>query len=173
MVINYYENVVKDIEEAKKFYPFIHVTCLPTTIPREITLKVIVASAELIKITAGCETDFLGPYTKEVFVRIPYNYKYEGCIIEGAPWINTEKICPEDRHFYKGEYFGFRFCLGVPESFAKLENVLLENLKTVDNMMVAYERLLRGADCSLSLKAYSHGKGGIAEYRSDRKRYKG
>jgi len=54
-----------------------------------------------------------------------------------------------------------------------MENVILENIRTAEKMLMAYELYQTGETKSLELNAYSHGTKGINEYAKDKKRYKG
>ena len=67
--------------------------------------------------------------------------------------------------------FGYKMCVGTPEAFSSMKNVLLEAVKTADNMLVAYERVQSGTSDRVILNAYSHGDIGRKEYQNDRKRY--
>ena len=78
-----------------------------------------------------------------------------------------------DQHFYDINSHGkYQFCVGVPESFIYMKNVILENVRTADKMLVAYELFQTGQTNKLELLAYSHGDKGQKEYKNERKKYK-
>ena len=78
-----------------------------------------------------------------------------------------------DRHFYEKGKNGMReFCVGVNESFQTLNNVILENVKTAENMLIAYEQVQKGITLRARLIGYAHGNKGEKEYERDRKKYK-
>ena len=103
---------------------------------------------------------------------MPYDYTRNGCNIYGASWIDLEKIPPKDHHFNGKENGKYLFCVGVPQSFIHLKNVLLENVRTAENMMIAYESYQREITKKVNLIAYSHGEKGENEYNRNRKQYR-
>ena len=131
----------------------------------------------LIDMVNGVESDFLGDYSKELHLHVPVDYRNIGCIVYGAGWINIDKLAYEDIHFYYKEgrlirtRYGLQICVGTPESFPLMENVILENVKTAENMMIAYERVMIGASEKPEMIAYSHGETGRYQFRQNRKRY--
>ena len=170
----YVKEVFKDIQEAKETYPFIKATLLPTVNPMPIQLKVIAVNISLLERThAKCE-DFVGAYSRELEIVVPFDYKQTGCEVYGGKWIDTKVLKEEYRHFYKKRKDGcYLFCVGVPESFPQMENVILENIRTAEKMLIAYELYQIGENRKFELNAYSHGRKGINEYIKDKKRYKG
>ena len=58
------------------------------------------------------------------------------------------------------------------ESFIYMQNVIIENVRTAENMLIAYEQFQKGFAEIVKLKAYSHGEKGKDEYRRDRKRFR-
>ena len=52
-----------------------------------------------------------------------------------------------------------------------MDNVLLENVRTADMMLIAYKDVMTGKSDKLNLKAYAHGTAGEKEYQHDGKRY--
>lgn len=114
-----------------------------------------------------------------MYIVVPLDYKSNGCQVYGGKWIDTKSLDEKDNHFFHGKDsrllltdHGLKFCVGTPESFHEMKNVILEAVKTADNMLVAYRKLQTGESSSLELKAYSHGDKGREEYMHDRKRYK-
>ena len=169
---NYYREVFEDIDEVKKQYPFTNVVLLPTVNPKEIELHVVAVNVEIINTTKAEVNDFLGEYSKEIRVVVPFDYKRSGCKVYGGQWIDLSKLRKKDLHFHdvneKGELL---FCVGTPASFLLMDNVILENIRTAEKMLVAYERYMCSRTAKLELIAYSHGKEGIEEYEKDKKRY--
>ena len=82
---------------------------------------------------------------------------------------DTEKKPHEQYEDIKRKYL---FCVGVPQSFIYLKNVILENVRTAESMMIAYESYQRGITNKVDLIAYSHGEEGKNEYSRNRKRYR-
>ena len=169
----YYNNVLTDFREIKKQYPFSYLTILPSIRPRLATIRVVAANKNLIEAISGVEMDFLGKHSKELFIIVPVNYRNIGCEVYGGKWIKTGRLKKEDIHFYhdRKNKYGFQLCVGTPESFPLLENVVLENIKTAENMLIAYERVMTGSSDVLELIAYSHGDKGREEFRRNRARY--
>ena len=65
----------------------------------------------------------------------------------------------------------YSLCVGLPESFPLMKNVILENVKTAENMLIAYERVMTGVSNTLELIAYSHGEHGSKEFQHNKLRY--
>lgn len=173
-VIEYYHLVKKDFQGLKLQYPFSTMFIPPTVYPCEATLKVIAAHRDLIDGIGAVEADFIGDFSKELYIVIPFDYKIKGCKVYGGKWLDKKRFRDRDIHFYPDRFlkdYGYEFCVGVPESFVKMENVLLENVRTADMMLIAYKDYMSGKTNKLNLKAYSHGEAGEKEYKTDRKRY--
>lgn len=168
----YYNKAQEDIMELKQEYPFTKKLIIPSVIPEPIILSVVAANTRLIRECNAKEIDFKGEFSKELKVIIPYDYMRNGCKIYGASWIDLEKIPKKDHHFNGKEKDKYLFCVGVPQSFIHLKNVLLENVRTAENMMVAYESYQRGITKKVELIAYSHGDEGKNEYDRNRKQYR-
>lgn len=169
----FHKSVRRDYEEMRDEYPFSHLS-LPPSVPPCARIQVIAASASLIGEVRGVREDFLGAYSKKLVVKVPIDYRSIGCEVYGASWVRLTDLAREDRHFHDSCQLtkdGFRLCVGVPESFPLMDNVLLECVKTADNMLVAYERVMRGETSKLELIAYSHGLAGIREFRKDSSGY--
>ena len=161
----------------KIVYPFSYLTILPTVTPSLATIRVIAVTASLISETYSIESDYLGEYTKELHVDVPVNYREVGCTVYAGKWIDLNKCRYEDIHIQqsKGHYirnhYGYSLCVGTPESFSFMGNVILENVRTADNMLVAYERIMRGEADRLELNAYAHGDVGRMQFNNNRKKY--
>lgn len=169
----YYRNVQHDILELKQEYPFTKMVIIPLVNPGAVELNVIAVNKTLISEFNAQENDLKGEYSKEIKVVIPYDYKDNGCKIYGASWIELEKI-PQKNHHFNGEdkeNGNYLFCVGVPQSFRNLKNVILENVRTAERMMIAYENFQRGITTKVELIEYSHGEEGKNEYNRNRKRY--
>lgn len=168
----YLEDVKKDFEQLKKKYPFSEISIMSTVEIMPIVINCIAANWSLIDTMLANREDFLGDYSRQLRIIVPFNYKENGCYVFGGKWIDKNLIRSEDRHFYeKTDDGSYLFCVGVPESFSQMQNVILENVRTAENMLIAYEQLQKGLTENINLKAYSHGEKGKDEYRRDRKRY--
>lgn len=169
----YVEDVFADIRQARETYPFIEAILLPTVDPAPIQLKVVAVNKSLFERTnAKCE-DFVGLYSRVLEIIVPFDYKKAGCKVYGGKWIETKLIKEEYQHFNGKRKDGcYLFCVGVPESFPQMKNVILENIRTAEKMLIAYELYQTGETRSLELNSYSHGTKGINEYTKDKKKYK-
>ena len=170
----YYASVYRDYWELKDQYPFAYLSIPPTINPSMASVKVIAANNELIKSVYGTEEDFLGEYTKELLVRIPLDYKKSGCRVYGAKWIDKNKLRKQDWHFNDDarlKSYGYELCVGTPESFALMPNVILENVRTAERMLIAYEQVMTGATDKLNLIAYAHGEVGRQQFRKSLTKY--
>lgn len=173
----YYKNVLSDFREMKEQYPFCYLTILPTITPSEAEIRVVAANKGLIDSVGGVEEDYLGDYSKELFLHVPVDYKDNGCDVYGAGWVKTEKFANGDVHFFHKdgklirERQGFQICVGTPESFPLMTNVILENVRTAENMLIAYERVMIGESEKLEMIAYAHGDKGREQFKRNRKRY--
>ena len=161
----------------KEQYPFCYLTIPPTFEPSQAEIRVVAVNIGLIEAVSGVESDFLGDYSKELHLIVPIDYKQRGCIVYGAEWVQIEKLPNEDVHFFhdNGKLIrtkhGLQICVGTPESFPLMKNVILENVRTADNMLVAYERVMTGASEKLEMIAYAHGDKGRSQFQKNRNRY--
>ena len=173
----YYNDVKLDFNEMSEQYPFCYLTIPPTIKPSEAVIRVIAVNKGLISMVDGVETDFIGTFSKELYIHVPLNYKNKGCIVYGGNWIKTEKLVDKDIHFFKNNgklirtQYGFQLCVGTPESFMLMDNVILENVKTAENMLIAYERVMAGKTDTLEMIAYEHGERGRKQFLQNRKKY--
>ena len=173
MVRQYYANAFDDIQKARRVYPFITSYLPPTVAPTPIRLKAIAVNKELIEMTHASVGDFIEPFSRELSILIPFDYKKIGCEVYGGKWIEDEKIATKYLHFNgKREDGSHLLCVGVPDSFIYMENVILENIRTAEKMLIAYELYLTGRTKTLELNAYSHGNRGKNEFEKDTKKYK-
>ncbi len=162
----YYKAVFKDYKELKAEYPFSYLCIPPTSAPSLAQMIVIAVNISTIARTGGRIDDFTGLYSRKLRVEIPIDYRQVGCKIYGGKWIEKNVIKKEYWHFNgtDDKYGNHNFCVGVPKSFCGMDNVLLENIRTADNMLTAYRRYITGKSDTLELIAYSHGKRGEIEY---------
>jgi len=168
----YYQKAQEDIRDLKKEYPFTKKVIIPFVNPEPIILSVVVVNIRLIRECNAKEIDFKGNYSKELEVVMPFDYIISGCQIYGASWIDPKKIPQKDYHFNGMKKEKYIFCVGVPQSFVHFKNVLLENIRTAESMMIAYESYQRGITKKVELIAYSHGEVGKNEYNRNRKQYR-
>jgi len=167
---DYYEAVYKDFFQMREKYPFSKILTPPTSERKEIQLDVVAVSEEMINDTCGKVDDFTGLYSKRIRIEVPFNYREVGCRVFGGEWINKNQIPEKDWHFNGIDAFGnLLLCVGVPASFKEMNNVILECVKTVDNMLDAYKLYQQGKTARVELNAYSHGKRGEKEYEKEQK----
>lgn len=176
LIKQYYENVLSDFSEVKEEYPFCYLIIPPTVEPTRARIYVVAANRQLISDCYAVKGDFTGNYSKELWISIPADYKEKGCKVYGGAWIDVNRIPDEHRHFYPAgsEYkrYGYEFCVGVPDSFKTLKNVILENIRTAEHLLIAYENFLCGGTNTIVIEGYAHGYKGIREYGKNKKRYK-
>jgi hypothetical protein len=169
----YLEDVKKDFEQLKEEYPFSIISIAPTVEITPVVINIIAANRSLIDTMLASPEDFQGDYSRQLRIIVPFDYKEQGCHVFGGKWIDKNLVNSKDMHFHEKMDNGlYRFCVGIPESFPRLQNVILENIRTAENMLIAYEQLQKGLTKTIKLKAYSHGEKGKDEYRRDRKRYR-
>ena len=173
----YYERVFHDYAELKAAYPFSYLIIPPTMKPSLVSVRVIAATKEIIEALNGCPEDFTGDYSKEIHIDVPMDYWNNGCNVYGCKWFDSNKYELKDIHLFHSKNklienrFGYQMCVGTPDSFKNMKNVLLEAVKTANSILVAYERVQCGLSEHVFLNAYSHGDAGKEEYLYDRKRY--
>ena len=104
-------------------------------------------------------------------------YREKGCDVYGGKWIDLRKLKDEDYHFHyqDGQPFqtryGYRLCVGTPESFPLMRNVILESVRTAENMLIAYERIMIGESNHLEVIAYGHGDVGRVQFNNNTHKY--
>ncbi len=170
----YYANVLADFRELKEHYPFSYLTIPPTVQPELAMIRVVAANKELIEMAGAVETDFTDEYSRKLWIIVPTNYRKNGCKVYGAKWVDLKKFENKDIHFYnqaKLHAEGYELCVGTPESFPLMRNVILENVRTAENMLIAYERVMTGSSDHLELIAYAHGENGRKQFQRNRARY--
>ncbi|MBQ6396172.1 hypothetical protein IJH89_01140 [Candidatus Saccharibacteria bacterium] len=167
--------VLCDFEELRQEYPFATLDSLGGSLLGVAHLEVVAVNGHIIRETMGRKDDFLGKYSKLIHIFVPPNYAEAGCSVFGAKWIDLERISPRDWHFLPNEGIekyldlGYKLCLGAPQSFGALKNVLLENVRTAEHILVAYENVMRGSSKKPVLFALVHGDAGKQEYCTLRK----
>lgn len=170
----YYRDVMADYREMKEIYPFSCLTILPTVHEEIASARVIAASKDLIYKARAVEEDFLGEYSRQLYIEIPYDYREIGCKVYGAGWVDLKKLREDEIHFSINERlpdYGYELCVGTPESFTLMKNVILENVKTAENMLIAYEKVMTGATERLNLIAYAHGDAGRKQFQNNNRKY--
>lgn len=184
----YRQQVIRRIEDDYKeltcYYPFSSIVFFDNNAKYAACIKTVAASIELINAINGKEEDFTREYSKTIYVFVPWDYYTSGCQVYGCGWIDFSIVLNDDKHFYVDYVtsvcnkrveqtflltpFGYRMCVGTPESFVLLKNVVLENVKTADNMLVGYERMMRGICRRLNVRSYRHGNLGRKEFAQER-----
>ena len=170
----YHSSVLNDFLELKEQYPFSTLYTPPTAQPKPAIIRTVAANKELIMETRAVEPDFLGEYSRELFILVPVDYQEKGCKVYGAKWLDTRRFENKDLHFYDDKLpnpHGRLMCVGLTEAFPLMKNVILENVKTAENMLIAYERVMTGVSAKLELIAYAHGDDGIKQFRRNKARY--
>lgn len=174
---NYYKSVHDDYKGLNSAYPFSELSIYPTVDPQLAIIRVVAVNKTFIEKLRACKSDFITDYSKELYVSIPLNYKDTGCDVYGGGWINPDAFKDSDLHFYQNDvspfdcFKGYKLCVGTPESFKDMKNVILECVRTAENMLIAYERVMRGDSDVLNLVSYSHGDVGRNEYKLNKKKY--
>lgn len=168
----YYKQAKKDIVELKEQYPFTKIFLPPTMKLQPFQLDIIAANKDLINISHTSEENYKGKYSRRLKVIVPFDYQKNGCKVYGASWVDLNKIPQKDLHFNDMSDDEYLLCLGVPQSFTCMQNVILENIRTAENMLIAYELFMRGETKKIELIAYSHGKEGEYEYKKRKRKYK-
>lgn len=178
------QKIKDDYEELRLFYPFSSILFMEDSSVYVACITTVAVCSELIEALNGRKEDFTGEYSKTVYVFIPWDYKAKGCCVYGCKWIDFAAIPYEDKHFYadlvnsaygerKEQYgflltpFGYRMCVGTPESFSGMKNVVLENVKTAESMLIAYEQFMEGQNTKINLLSYRHGYLGRKDYLSE------
>lgn len=171
--LEYFEKVYRDLGELYVVYPFCKVEFPPIESKEDVIITVVAANNSLIDQIDGSESDFLGYYSRKLIVVVPSDYCINGCDVYGGAWIDRNKIPPADHHWFSWnpEYQCLKLCVGVPASFCEMNNVILENVKTAENMLIAYECYQRGLTKNLQLNAYSHGEDGWKQYEAQKRIY--
>lgn len=169
---DYYKTVLRDFNELKEEYPFSELCIPPTCLPSLARIDVIAVDTDTIAITRGGIEDFVGRYNRKLRVEVPLDYQNKGCLVFGGKWIEKKLVKSQFWHFNgpddnDGNHL---FCVGVPASFISMDNVILECVRTADNMLTAYRKYMTGKSKTLELNAYSHGSKGEKEYEKERRR---
>ena len=168
----FYEKVIDDIEELKVEYPVFSYEIPQLSeevLPVEI--KALAVNRALIERARAAENDFTGDFSKVIRIVVPVDYMQQGCRIYGGSWIDVSSLLIKDCHFYSDKNGKRFFCVGIPDSFPQLKNVILENVRTVEYMLSGYEFFQRGLSKRVGFKAYSHGLLGRFEYKNDVQRF--
>lgn len=171
----YSSSVDSDFRELKEQYPFCTFLASLTAQHEVVRIRAIAANRDLIQETLAVQSDFLGEYSRELHIEVPVDYKTAGCKVYGAKWLDIRRFEKQDLHFFdlpKQYQHGYLMCVGLRESFPMMKNVILENVRTAENMLIAYERVMTGAATKLELIAYSHdAEVGKKQFRQNKARY--
>lgn len=170
LVSLYYNKVQHDYDELKEVYPYSRIINYPTLVASQLIIRVIAVDHEIIKITGATEDDCICDYSRELIVEIPIDYQLVGCDVYGGKWIDRYEIPEEEQHFYGLDADkGYKLCVGVPESFKSMNNVILENVRTADHILTAYADYLSGRTNRIVLSQFPHGERGINEFRKSKR----
>lgn len=173
----YCKEVQKDFKELKAAYPFSYLTIPLTCQPEPAVIRVVAANKALVDAIAGVEADFLEEYSRELYLIVPPDYQKRGCMVFGAKWLDLSKISAQDVHLnhhnnkFIERSYGFYLCVGTPESFNLLKNVILENVRTAEQMLIGYERIMRGCTKTFDVIAYTHGDAGRKQYKKNKNKF--
>lgn len=157
----------------KEEYPYSYLSIPPTCVPSQAEIITIAVNAKTLAYTGGTVEDYTGLYSRKLRIEIPIDYQEAGCKAFGGKWIKKNKVSKQYWHFNGDDdnEGNHNFCVGVPESFNKMSNVILECVRTADNMLTAYRRYVSGKAKTLEILAFSHGSKGEKEYeRAQRKK---
>lgn len=163
LILNKLKSKYLCVEESSKYRSnesFLEFTCL------------LVSKKEIDEIFSTKE-DYLGEYSREAYVIVPFDYEKKGCAVYCKKWKNISRIPNEHYHFENFSIYDFyKLCTGVPESFKFLKSPILECLRTAEQTLIAYELYLRGYNNDIILIDYNHGQKGVIEYASNKRSYK-
>ena len=175
--MKYFRDVQNDFEELKVAYPFSTLTFPLSCSPECALIRVVAVNKILVDAVNGVEMDFLGEYSKELYLKVPVDYKEQGCYVYGARWLDIKKLNFQDIHLIheknimENNIWGYKLCVGTPESFVLMQNVILENVRTAEHMLIGYERIMRGETKSLEIIAYAHGDAGRKQFKKNKHRF--
>lgn len=71
----YCREVYEDFQELKDHYPFSSLIIPPVNGKLLLEMRVIAATRELVDLLQAYENDFLGQYSRELHLIIPFDYK--------------------------------------------------------------------------------------------------
>lgn len=169
----YKNDVLKDYEELIKIYPLFSFFRPPLSYNHYYCLKGYLIDKKEID-DLNITNEHLPEYDKKVYVVIPPNYKDVGCYVYDRFSFDVNIIPEEDRHMYDDDSIkGYScLCVGVPNSFKQMKNVILEAIKTSSNIVKAYMSYINKLSDKIELLAYSHGDKGKKEYESNKEKYR-
>lgn len=167
----FFHQIERDISEASHYYPWL--TCQHVRSPsaKDMTaavISVIAVNKDIINQTECSKEDCISEYSHQIILYADENYQTNGCTVFGGQWIKPKLIPFEEQHWYKNMALkdGTKcLCIGIPQSFADQRNVILESIKTAENLLTYYQILQEGKTPPAKLIQYSHGDLGIYEYR--------
>ena len=99
--MKYSRDVQNDFTELKGTYPFSTLTFPLCCRPECALIRVGAVNKILVDAVNGVETDFLGEYSKELYLKVPVDYKENGCYVYGARWLDITKLNFQDIHLVR------------------------------------------------------------------------
>lgn len=173
-----------DFSELRKEYPFSRMVYVKADL---ICFEVwTYSSTDLAKFCLSFDEIKLVQNSRRAYLIAREDYVRSGALVYAfGGWDNLSRIEKKDQHFYNpsipegieyGPLLNFiknggrEVCVCVPSDVPTMDNPLLENVKTLDHMLAAYDQVIRGKSDRVVLHAYSHGLKGIEEYEKDRRR---
>lgn len=177
--------IKKDFRELKSYYPFSQMVFVSSN---EIHFEIYAINNKEVKLLHLKRTKIENEkYSKRIYVVVSEDYLLVGPHIYSMErWNNLHLIPYECKHFYdyeKYEYIegkivttkpyylqgrGYLTCTSVSKANKTMKNPLLENVKSAEMMLRAYELFIRGINDKIVLRQYSHGDQGIKEYEKER-----
>ena len=166
-------NVEKDMFEVKQNYPFTSEVIFPfSNFQVTKVYEIYLVNKNLVEITLLSKKECKEKMGyRKVVVIIPPHYKKEGCIVFIQKFFTKESIPYEHVHINGNFSDCYEFCAGVPKSFKKLENVILENCRTTENYLTQIDSYLKKRSREIHMIEFRHGAEGEKEYGNQRNKY--
>ena len=176
----------RDFKEAIRYYPFSQMILVT---PYEIHFEVYAINKEEIE-QLGLKKSMIAEeeFNKRLVLVVDNDYREFGpTVYSMEKWKGLDAIPEESKHFYDfkiirlegGEFVlnrpgfvegrGYQTCTSVSKANRDMENPLLENIKSADNLLKSYELFLRGINKEIVLRQYKHGDEGVKEYERERR----
>ena len=161
--------IQKDFTELRRKYPF---TKVIQQNKYEIHYEVFAINIELLK-KLDIDEDYLRDetYHKRIYLIVKNDYLTNGPIVYSLEdWPNLDKIPENNMHFYFNKLVngrGYRTCSCVQIANRHMDNPLLENVKSTEMLLSAYELFLLGINDIVVLRQYSHGDKGVEEFLNE------
>lgn len=175
-----------DFKEAIQYYPFSQMVLVTSD---EIHFEVYAINKEEIE-QLGLKKSRIAndEFSKRLFLVVDNNYRESGpTVYSMEKWKGLERIPEESKHFYDFKYLrlegnevvckmpyfiegrGYQTCTSVAKANKDMNNPLLENIKSAENLLKSYELFLRGINKEIVLRQYEHGDEGVKQYERERK----